>query len=200
MNKSPIKALLVLSLLLCAFRAAAAEPEPAGSPTDFPADSLYQLPITLTTQSGAAAGLDLQRGHPVLISMFYGSCPAACPMLITAMQAYESHLDQAARARLRVLMVSFDAARDTPERLAGLARLHRADPARWTFASAADNDARKLAALLGIAYRRQPSGEFDHSLLITLLDRQGRVLARTSQLVGDAQFQAQLKSAAAASP
>lgn len=191
MSLPRLKRLLVLLLLLCG-AAAADEAAPAGS--------LYQLPLGLTTQAGTAAGLDLHRGHPVLISMFYGSCPAACPMLITAMQTYESHLDAASRARLRALLVSFDAARDTPERLAGLARLHRADPARWTFASAADNDARKLAALLGISYRRQPDGGFDHSLLITLLDAQGRVIASTSKLVGDREFQARLQAATAAPP
>ncbi len=162
-----------------------------------PPDSVYQLGAALATQSGGTAGLDLYRGHPVMISMFYGSCPAACPMLITGMQTYESHLDPAARGRLRVLLVSFDAARDTAPQLAGLARLHRADPQRWMFASAGESDARKIAALLGISYRRQPDGGFDHSLLITLLDRQGRVLSSTSKIVGDDAFQASLRQATA---
>jgi len=182
-----LKRLLLLAALSC--------PPLAPAQGPLPPDSLYQLGARLTTQDGALAGLDLHRGHPVLISMFYGSCPAACPMLITAMQAYESHLDEASRARLRVLMVSFDAARDGPAQLAGIAKLHRADPVRWTFSSAPDNDARRIAALLGISYRRQPGGEFDHSLLITLLDAQGRVLASTSKLVGDTDFQARLRAA-----
>jgi protein SCO1/2 len=183
-----VKRLLPLLLILCAA---------AGG---VPPDSVYQLHVRLTTQSGTSADLDLYRGQPVMLSMFYGSCPAACPMLITAMQVYESHLDPAARMRLRVLLVSFDPARDTPAQLAGVAALHRTDPARWTLSSAPDNDARKIAALLGISYRRQPDGSFDHSLLITLLDGQGRVLARTSKLVGDADFMSRLRAAAAAAP
>jgi protein SCO1/2 len=165
-----------------------------------PADSLYQLQAALTTQDGSGAGLDVQRGHPVMISMFYGSCPAACPLLITGMQRYESHLDPVSRQRLRVLLVSFDAARDTPQQLAGLARLHRADPQRWIFASAPERDARKIAGLLGFSYRRQPSGEFDHSLLITLLDGEGRILATTSKIIGDQDFLAKLRAATAADP
>ncbi|MDE0855781.1 MAG: hypothetical protein OSA97_15305, partial [Nevskia sp.] len=82
-------------------------------------------------------------------------------------------------------------------KLTGLARLHRADPQRWMFASAGESDARKIAALLGISYRRQPDGGFDHSLLITLLDRQGRVLSSTSKIVGDDAFQASLRQATA---
>jgi protein SCO1/2 len=183
--------MLPVLLMLCG--AAGADKLP-----DAPPDSFYRLDVTLTTQSGAAAALDLYRGHPVLLSMFYGSCPAACPMLITGMQTYESHLEPAARQRLRALLVSFDAARDTPAQLDGLARLHRADPARWSFCSAGEADARKIAALLGISYRRRPDGSFDHSLLITLLDRQGRVLASTARIVGDAAFLERLRRATAA--
>jgi protein SCO1/2 len=116
-------------------------------------------------------------------------------MLITAMQVYESHLDPAARVRLRVLLVSFDAARDTPQQLDSLASLHHADPKRWTFASAAESDARKIAAVLGFSYRRLANREFDHSLLITLLDSEGRIVASTKTLVGDEAFQATLRAA-----
>ncbi|MBL6749701.1 MAG: SCO family protein [Nevskia sp.] len=167
----------------------------AGAAEPLPPDSAYQLQAALVTQSGAAAQLDLYRGQPVLVAMFYGSCPAACPMLITGIQTYEGHLEGPARARLRVLLVSFDAARDTPAALSALARLHRADPTRWTFAAAAEPGARKIAALLGVQYRRQPDGGFDHSLLITLLDGDGRILASTSKVVGDDAFLARLRAA-----
>jgi protein SCO1/2 len=160
-------------------------------------DSLYQLKIDLTTQAGTHVGFDLQQGHPVLVSMFYGGCPAACPMLITSLQVYESHLDLAARDRLRVLLVSFDPERDSPSKLEDLIRLHRIDTTRWALASAPAADARKLAALLGFQYRRNDDGSYDHSLLITLLDGDGRVLAKTSKLVGDDAFQARLEAATA---
>jgi protein SCO1/2 len=166
-----------------------------GLSAETPPDSIYQFHAQLVTQTGTAAGLDRYRGHPTLIGMFYGSCPAACPMLITAMQVYESHLDAASQARLRVLLVSFDAARDTPPKLDALAHSHHADPARWTFASAAEPEARAIAALLGFSYRRLPNGDFDHSLLITLLDEEGRITATTTTLIDDEKFQAQLRAA-----
>jgi len=170
---------------------------PGAGAADPPPDSLYRLHATLTTHKAQTIGFDTNRGHPALVSMFYGSCPAACPMLITAMQVYESHLDEASRARLHVLMVSFDAAHDTPQQLERLAQLHRADPSRWTFTNAPERDARRIAALLGISYRRVGNGEYDHSLVITLLDTEGRVLARTTKLVGDDDFQMRLKAATA---
>jgi protein SCO1/2 len=172
----------------------------ADAPVDVPADSLYQLRATLTTQQGTEARFDLYRGHPAVLSMFYGSCPAYCPMLITAVQVYESHLDGASRARLRVLLVSFDAAHDQPTRLAELARLHRADPERWTFASAGESDARRIAALLGFHYRRLEDGSFDHSQIVTLVDGAGRVVASTTKLIGDSAFEAKLRAITASSP
>ena len=68
------------------------------------------------------------------------------------------------------------------------------DPRRG-LANASESDARRIAALLGISYRPLPEGGYDHSLLITLLDGEGRVLARTSTPVGDSEFQARLQAA-----
>ncbi|HYA96293.1 MAG TPA: SCO family protein [Terriglobales bacterium] len=171
-----------------------------GGAADVPMDSLYQLHATLATQKGASVGFDMYQGQPTVISMFYGSCPSYCPMLITAVQVYESHLDEASRARLRVLLVSFDAAHDTPTRLAELSRLHRADPERWTFASAKEPDARRIASLLGFHYRKLADGSFDHTQVITLVDSEGRVVTSTTKLIGDSAFEAKLRATTASDP
>lgn len=182
-------------MLLACWFAAALCPLCAADP---PTDSLYQLRMQLVTQDGTRQPFDLYRGHPTLLSMFYGSCPASCPMLITSLKVYVRQLPSPAQAQLRVLLVSFDPEHDTPQRLEALAREHNADPARWRFTSAAEPDARKLAALLGEQFRPLPAGGFDHSLLITLLDRDGRSLASTAKLIGDTRFQAALVAATTA--
>lgn len=163
-----------------------------------PDDSVYQLPLALTDQAGANAALDRYRGSPVLVSMFYASCPHVCPMLIATTQRLERELPEAGRGRLRVLMVSLDPARDTPPKLAELARRHNADLSRWTFARAAADDVRRLAAVLGIQYRQLPDGEFNHSSVISLLDPEGRIVARTrAMLRPDPAFQEALRAATA---
>ncbi len=43
---------------------------------------------------------------------------------------------------------------------------------------------RTLSALLDIQYRDLPDGEMNHSSILTLLDRQGRVVARREGLGG----------------
>jgi protein SCO1/2 len=109
--------------------------------------------------------------------MFYGSCASACPVLVDEISRTLAALPPSVSADARVLLVSFDAARDTPARLTELAQLHRLDE-RWTLAAAADDDARTLAAVLGIRYRAVPNGQFAHTSVVVALDRAGRPIAR----------------------
>jgi len=161
-----------------------------------PGDSVYQLQAQLEDQAGAKVGLDCYRGQPVVISMFYGSCPHVCPMLISTIQRYERELPEAQRGQLRVLMVSIDPKRDNPAHLAEVAARHRVDASRWTLARTDAASVRKLAAVLNIQYRELPDGEFNHSTVITVLDREGRpVRATSSMLRPDAEFSAALKAA-----
>lgn len=145
-----------------------------------PEDSLYQLEVPLRTQTGDAAALDIYRGQPVLVSMFYTRCGYVCPLLLRSLQRLDAGLDADVRARLRVLVVSLDPEHDTPQVLAATAEKHGVDATRWTLARASSGDVRKLAAVLGIQYRQLPDGGFNHATIITLLDAQGRVVARTN--------------------
>jgi protein SCO1/2 len=147
-----------------------------------PPASIYHLEAALTDQSGRLQGLDVYRGSPVLVTMFYGSCPATCPLIIDTLRATERGLTPEQRARLRVLMISIDPERDTPEALRKLTELRRLDTARWTLARADAQTVREIAALLGVQYRQLPGGEFNHSTVIAVLSPQGEIEARTSEL------------------
>lgn len=164
----------------------------AGGP---PTDSIYQLKAQLTDQSGAAAGLDVFRGQAVLVSMFYASCPNACPTLIAAVRRLEDKLEPAQRERLRVLMISIDPQNDTPQKLSELAARHHVDLQRWRFTRPAPADVRSIAAVLGVQYRELGDGDFNHSSLVTLLDRDGRIVATTQQVLrADEEFLAKLRA------
>ena len=64
----------------------------AAPTTLLPADSVYQLPVSLTDQQGRITQLADRRGHPLLVSMFYTSCQFVCPMLIDALRDTEAKL------------------------------------------------------------------------------------------------------------
>jgi protein SCO1/2 len=151
---------------------------PAGeSPT-----SIYQFEAALTDQDGKPRGLDVYRGHPVLITMFYASCPAACPLIIDTLRATEKNLTPAQRANLRVLLVSIDPDRDSPSALRALADQRHVDTTRWTLARADTATVRTLAALLNVQYRQLPNGEFNHSPVITLLSPAGDIETTSMKL------------------
>lgn len=145
-------------------------------------DSIYQLDAALTDQSGKALKLDRYAGHPVLISMFYADCPNACPLLMEAVRATEAALPAADRQNLRVLLISLDSENDTPASLNALATQRHVDLQRWTLARADEPTIRKIAAVLHIQYRKLPDGNFNHSSVITLLDKQGAITKQTSLL------------------
>jgi protein SCO1/2 len=130
--------------------------------------------MSLTDQDGRTVGLDVFRGQPVFVGMFYGSCPAACPLLISTIRRATSELDASTDAEVRVLLVSFDPERDSPQALRAIAAQRGLD-ARWKLSSAPDDQARELAALLGIQYRKLPDGSFSHTSSIVLLDRTGAI-------------------------
>lgn len=144
--------------------------------------SLYNLKLELTDQAGTKRSLDLYRGHPVLIAMFYGSCPNVCPLIFEGVHATEAALPEGKRANVRVIMVSIDPEHDTTEVLARLAKERRADPARWTLARTKERDVRLLAAALNVQYRRLPNGDYNHTSIITYLSPDGSIVKQTSVL------------------
>ncbi|HEU4615365.1 MAG TPA: SCO family protein [Kofleriaceae bacterium] len=155
--------------------------ETAAAPAAPLGPSIYDLPVHLTDSQGRAIGLDVARGAPVLVTMFYASCSIACPLLVSEVGQVLAELPEPARSHTRVLLVSFDAERDTPERLAELVRERKLD-ARWIVAAAPDADARALAAVLGFRYRKVANGDFAHGSTIVALDAEGRPIARTDAL------------------
>jgi len=149
--------------------------------------SIYDLDLDLETQADEKVKLNLNVGKPVVISMFYASCPAVCPTLIRDLKKIDEALAPNIRAQTQFLLVTFDPVADTPEKLRKLAEDHGITDPRWTFARANDDDAtRELSTSLGIRYRAVEDGHFNHSTMITLLDRAGRPLARIDGLNQDA--------------
>lgn len=166
-------------IVLCA--AMMASPLSA-EPGDYAPDSLYRLEVDLHGHQGAQGSLDLNAGAYTLVTMFYGSCPHVCPMIISTMQEAEKTLTGEQRASLRVLMVSLDSKRDTPESLAKVAEERHVDSSRWTLASASAMDVRKVAAVLGIRFRELPDGAFNHTSEMILLDPAGLEVTRSDKL------------------
>jgi protein SCO1/2 len=174
-------ALLAVMASPALFAAPSATPEPQ-SASALPVDSVYQLSVALTDQLGRTSQLADRRGQPALVSMFYTSCQAVCPMLVDALRDTEAKLSPQERTRLSILMVSFDPEHDTVNVLKRTADERGLDSAHWTLARTDAKSVRKFAAVLGIQYRALKNGDFNHTSVLILLDADGRVSGRTTQL------------------
>ena len=144
--------------------------------------SLYELKATLTTMRGDEVPFDVHRGHPVVLAMFYATCPSACPVLIESVKKLEARLPEDVRANTRILLISLDPGKDDPPTLLAAARRHDLDLSRWTLARAPDETVRELAVILGVKYRGRPDGEIDHSSALFLLDGDGVIVEKVEGL------------------
>ena len=148
------------------------------------AKSLYQLDATWTDDAGRAVTLADLRGEPVVLAMFFASCTYACPVLVHDIQAIRDALPADTRAKARFVLVSFDTERDTPAALrAYRAKLGLDD--HWTLLRGSADDVQELAMLLGVKYRREASGDYSHSNLITVLNREGEIAHQREGLRGE---------------
>lgn len=165
-----------------------------------PRDSVYQLPVSLTDQHGRTADWGTRRGRPQVVSMFYTSCKYICPLIIDSAKGIEHALTPAERARLGILLVSMDPARDTPDALKRVFDKRRLDARTWTLASPPASQVRPVSGVLGIRWRALADGEFNHTSALVLLDADGRVVARTERVgpTPDPAFLAQVKKTLAA--
>lgn len=152
----------------------------AGS--ELPADSVYQLQAGLSDQDGHAFQWADKRGRVQLVAMFYTSCAYVCPLIIDSVKGIEHALSEDERARLGLLLVSLDPARDDTAALKSVANKRKLDLQRWTLARTNDASVRKIAALLGVRYRALVDGEFNHTSAIVLFDADGRKLASSGKL------------------
>jgi len=157
--------------------------------------SLYNLDESWTSQDGGSVPLRAFAGEPLVAAMGYTTCKDICPAIVADMMWIEKHLAPGEAERARFAFFSLDPAADTPERLRLYAEAHGLDPARWTLLRADDDIVRELAQALGVGYRPNGHGGFDHSAVISLIDAKGELVfqQRGAQASAD-ELLAKLKS------
>ena len=143
--------------------------------------SLYQLESVWTNDADEQTHLGVLQGRAQVVAMFFANCNYACPIIIHDMKRIESALPETARAETGFTLITFDLARDTPEVLRAYRVAHQLPADRWTLLRGGADDTLELAALLGVKYKQEANGQFAHSNLITLLNREGEII---DQIVG----------------
>jgi len=134
--------------------------------------------FTLTSQVREKVSLSRLRGQVVAVNFIYTSC--ALPQFCLRISNHFGVLQRRFRARLgtdlTLVTVTFDPARDTPERLSEYASEFDADPAVWRFLTGSADDIARVAGLFGVDFFPD-DGLMSHSVRTAVIDRRGVLVA-----------------------
>lgn len=146
------------------------------APTNFTDKSLFQTESKWTTDAGKQIKLGELKGKPQVVAMFFANCQYACPIIVNDMKRIETALTAEQRRLVGFTLVSFDTKRDTVETLADYRRTHDLPLEHWTLLRGGADDVLELAALLGVRYKQDATGQFGHSNIITVLNAEGEIV------------------------
>lgn len=151
----------------------------------YSARSIYQLESVWTTATEQPLRLGQLQGKAQVLAMVYTTCEAACPIIVSRMQRMQAALPPELRPHVGFVLVSFDPERDTPRILSAYSAKMHLDPMSWVLLTGHPDDVLELAMLLGIRYKRDQSGGFIHSNVITVLNKAGEIVHRQEGLQQD---------------
>lgn len=139
-------------------------------------------PLDLVGQDGQPLGRRFLEGHWTLVFFGFTHCPDVCPTTLTVLKQMRQLLGTLPEGQQpRVLLVTVDPERDTPERLRGYVRFF--DPS-FLGATGSTEAIRAAAAAFAVPYARVPlpggSYTMDHGAGLFTVSPAGHVVAYTS--------------------
>jgi protein SCO1 len=129
--------------------------------------------FALTSQDGGEVTLASLRGKVIAVTFIYTSCPDVCPLLTDKMARIQDELGSDFGSKVAFVSITTDPERDTPEVLKEYAEAFEANLAGWSFLTGEPAAVLDVAHRYGVAAVKAADGGVDHTLLTTLIDRQG---------------------------
>lgn len=179
MNKIIILSLLALSIFSCKSKdkkmtekdCCKKEMPAMKTGAALPEQSLFQDTNGFTNQDSKSEKLGDFQGKPTVVGMIFTNCQYACPRLTSDMVNIETSLKENAD-KVNFLLISFDSKRDIPSQLKKYAEDHKLDK-NWTLLHGDDEAVRTIAVLLNVQFEKDADGNFSHSNLVSVLDKDG---------------------------
>jgi len=148
------------------------------------AQSSERLPVIqkapdfeLIDQSGKRVRQADFKDKVILVSFIFTTCNGTCPATTSRMAKIQEHFHQRGLLErgVRLVCISLDPARDTPEVLRGYMRLYEADSSSWSFLTGPPDNVAKAIAAWGMWAKPAANGQLDHPSRIFLVDRKGQI-------------------------
>ncbi len=135
--------------------------------------------LVLIDQNSDPVDLSKLRGEVVVLTAIYAHCAATCPLILTQLQAATDGLTPAERADLRVVAVTMDPEKDTPEVLQELATRYGLAAPAVHLTTGDPAEVNRVLDDMGISRQRDPeTGVISHANLYVVVDREGHVAYR----------------------
>jgi protein SCO1/2 len=180
MNRATMSLIATFICLIAV--AAVGAPQPAPLPS---LERVYLNPeprliadFELTDQDGKKRSFSTLRGQPVLVFFGFTHCPNVCPAVLLELRALHAAQDGALKAA-RIVMISVDGERDTPEALKAFLEPISPD---FVGLTGDPRNAAEIAALFSAVFFKEPPGKDGsynvmHSAQVFIVDKQGRLRA-----------------------
>lgn len=128
-------------------------------------------PFTLTDQDGNPFGSGQLKGRVWIADFFFTNCPGPCPRMSTLMS--EIQRETANIDELRIVSITVDPERDTPEAMKAYGKRYGAIDGRWHFLTGPKETLNRIARQDFKLF--DVDGSLQHSTRFALIDRQGNI-------------------------
>lgn len=152
-------------------------------PTRVAAKAKEDLPVpfdvpdfTLTERDGSTVTRDTLAGNIWVAGFIFTHCPGPCPTMTMNMRNLQTRFRN--EEAVRLVLISVDPERDTPERLREYAGRYNADPEQWLFLT---GDRREIfdLSVKGFKLAADAGGSEEHPVVhsqrFVLIDWDGRI-------------------------
>jgi protein SCO1/2 len=134
--------------------------------------------FALITQTGQTLRLTDLRGKVLVVSFIFTTCNGTCPATTHRMSQVQQELKTHGVGkddRVRLLSITVDPVRDTPEALTAYMRLYDVDATTWSFLTGPSDQVARTIKAWGMWARPAVNGQLDHPSRIFLVDSRGRI-------------------------
>ena len=131
--------------------------------------------FTLVDQNSREFKFGHLAGRVVVVAFAYTTCPDVCPLITAALRQVQSGLTPEERKKVFLLTITTDPEIDSPKVLAGYGKRYGADFTNWSLLSGDQAALQKVWKNFGVGVKRKGRGLVDHTPLMAVVDRQGRM-------------------------
>jgi protein SCO1/2 len=145
-----------------------------------PPPVLGTLPaFSLVDPSGKPFGSAELAGKVWIASFFFTHCPSVCPLIMSRMAELQRRFAAAGVADVRLVSITVDPERDTPEVLRAAEPRYGVDPARWALLTGPTERVHELCVagfkVPGLDAGALANGDIPHTTKVVLVDDTGHV-------------------------